>query len=233
MASSFSPPVNRYPALFCTTDTHDWPQLGSLSEWDKLKAGFYGNSRPSSSFLDTSPNEAEKSLRPRRIIFRCEFICARVCVCWCVLLVLNHIQDWSVVTTVPKLQVSPSTFGPNTQLLNPGKCFQPELGYRKAAQTSEQRQECPSSSKGSIWPFLYLQLNMPRLEGREGASVRKGWGMMEEREEAGLEFQHLLELYLQPILQQYWLKKRWIPLLPCMVLISALVLGQCWFTDGP
>lgn len=160
-------------------------------------------------------------------------LCTSVCVCWCVLLVLNHIQDWSVVTTVPKLQVSLSTFGPNTQLLNPGKCFQPELGYRKAAQTSEQRQECPSSSKGSIWPFLYLQLNMPRLEGREGASVRKGWGMMEEREEAGLEFQHLLELYLQPILQQYWLKKRWIPLLPCMVLISALVLGQCWFTDGP
>lgn len=121
------------------------------------------------------------------------------CVCWCVLLALNHIQDWSVVTTVPKVQVSPSTFGLNTQLLTPGKCFQPELGYRKAAQTSEQRQECPSSSKCSFRPFLYLQLNMQQLVGREGTSVRKGWGMMEEREEAGLEFQHLLELYLLPM----------------------------------
>lgn len=87
-------------------------------------------------------------------------------------------------------------------LLTPGKCFQPELGYLKAAQTSEQRQECPSSSKGSIWPFLCLQLNTQQLEGREGASVRKGWGMMDEREEPGLEFQHLLELYLLPK-QQY------------------------------
>lgn len=149
------------------------------------------------------------------------------CVCWCVLLALNHIQDWSVVTTVAKVQVSPSTFGLNTQLLTPGKCFQPELGYRKAAQTSEQRQECPSSSKCSIRPFLYLQLNTQQLVGREGASVRKGWGMMEEREEAGLEFQHLLELYLLPM-QQYW-PKEWRPLLlPCLVLISPLVIGQRW-----
>lgn len=135
-----------------------------------------------------------------------------VCVCWCVLLALNYIQDWSVVTTEPRLQVSPSTFGPNTQLLTPGKCFQPELGYRKAAQTSEQRQECSSSSKGSIWPFLYLQLNTQQLEGREGASVRKGWVLMEEREEAGLEFQHLLEVHLLPM-QQYWPKEWWLLLL--------------------
>lgn len=70
----------------------------------------------------------------------------------------------------------PSTFSPNTHLLTPGKCFQPELGYRKAAQTSEQRQECPSPSKGSIWPFLYPQLNTQQFEGRKGASVRKRLG---------------------------------------------------------
>lgn len=106
--------------------------------------------------------------------FTCEFIC--IGVCWCTLLALNHVQVWSVVTVVPKLQVSPSTFSLNTHLLTPGKCFQPELGYRKAAQTSEQRQECPSPSKGSIWPFLYPQLNTQQLEGRKGASVRKRLG---------------------------------------------------------
>lgn len=106
--------------------------------------------------------------------FSCEFIC--IGVCWCTLLALNHVQVWSVVTVVPELQVSPSTFSPNTHLLSPGKCFQPELGYREAAQTSEQRQECPSPSKGSIWPFLYPQLNTQQLEGRKGASVRKRLG---------------------------------------------------------
>lgn len=77
--------VIRYPVLFCTTGTHDWPQLGSLNEWDKLKTGFYGNSCPSSSLLDTSPSEAEKSLMPRGIVFSVWIHLHRsVCVLMCV-----------------------------------------------------------------------------------------------------------------------------------------------------
>lgn len=227
----FSPPVNRYPALFCTTGTHDWPQLGSLNEWHKLKTGFYGKSCPSSSLSDTPSNEAEKSLRLRGIHLQCEFVCTGVCVC--VLLCVVGIESYpglicshhgALAAGVPIHLWSEHTTS------YPGKMLSTRVGLPQGSVDIWAMPGMFLFIKGQHLAIFISAIKHAAVRGKRGSKCEKRLGNDEEREEAVLEFQHLLELYLLPM-QQYWPKEWWLLLLRCMVFRSPLIIGQRWPID--
>lgn len=84
--------------------------------------------------------------------------------------------------------------------------------------------------KGQHLAIFISAIKHAAVRGKRGSKCEKRLGNDEEREEAVLEFQHLLELYLLPM-QQYWPKEWWLLLLRCMVFRSPLIIGQRWPID--
>lgn len=170
-------------------------------------------------------------MRPRWIVSWCKLICAGVCVCVCVcacacvrvraLICVAGIESHpGLICSHHSAQAAgvPVHLWPEHTTSYPGKMLSTRVGL---LQGSADIWATPGMSlfiKGQHLAIFISAIKQAPLEGRESV-WEKAREWEEERDKAGLEFQHLLELYLLPI-QQYWPKEWWLQLHPCMVLIS-------------
>lgn len=158
--------VKGYPAFFCTIGKHDWPQLSQLQTilmtgtnwwqglWEQLSSfclfRLLSSGWASLGRAEGGADAGQGWGTPANArVCICTFVCMDGC--W----VPSRADLYSPLCQSCRCLCAPSIV---SRLFFPGKCFQLELGYRKAAQTSKRRQECPSPSKDSVSSFLYLQL---------------------------------------------------------------------------